>query len=561
MQNDVICKSYGAWPLARVIWMQDGEVVDSNYTEAENMTYNTLEVRASRKDLTSPFECRASNNDQTPPKTATFTRNVTCEPLSVKITTGEEPLVEGREVKITCTVIGSNPPALVTWYLQGKQVEPLHTHVSERDNITISVLTMTITRSYNERQLVCRAANKRLPQRPLEDLIKLNVLYKPNATLLLGKSLNASLLQERNDVYFECKIKSNPPPYKVEWFHNGELVTHNKTAGVLVSESLVLQNVTLDKSGWYQCRASNVEGDAQSNVVNITIKYAPRCAVDPALRGVGFFEHLNVTCVVDADPPNVSFTWTFNNSVRNEQGQDISSNRFSQDGLSSTLLYVPMTERDYGTLLCYASNSVGHQKVPCSFTVISAGPPEQVSNCTSYNVTSHSASVACSPGFNGGLPQRFRLQVWSMETLELVLNYTSEEPVFDVRPLAPGMSYKAAVTAFNSRGSSQRSVITILTINEAKMHMSLPSRVEPSPLMLVLGVMGGVLLVVITLLLVVWRLRKRGRQGELELQHSSLAEMQKRENNPDLIKDDCRLTVTTEPSTNILSMPTIKSRP
>ena len=36
-------------------------------------------------------------------------------------------------------------------------------------------------------------------------------------------------------------------------------------------------------------------------------------------------------------------------------------------------MYSPNSDRDYGTLLCYASNSVGKQTLPCSFTVISAG--------------------------------------------------------------------------------------------------------------------------------------------------------------------------------------------
>ncbi|KAK3850590.1 hypothetical protein Pcinc_042712, partial [Petrolisthes cinctipes] len=83
-------------------------------------------------------------------------------------------------------------------------------------------------------------------------------------------------------------------------------------------------------------------------------------------------EPLNVTCRVDADPPDVTFSWTFNNSVRREQSKVLPSQRFSSQGLVSVLYYTPISERDYGTLLCYASNSVGTQVSPCSFTVISA---------------------------------------------------------------------------------------------------------------------------------------------------------------------------------------------
>ncbi|MPC80732.1 hypothetical protein E2C01_075320 [Portunus trituberculatus] len=54
---------------------------------------------------------------------------------------------------------------------------------------------------------------------------------------------------------------------------------------------------------------------------------APRCAVAPALRGVALLERTNITCAVDADPVNVSFNWTFNNSLRRDQDQTLPSSR------------------------------------------------------------------------------------------------------------------------------------------------------------------------------------------------------------------------------------------
>lgn len=42
-------------------------------------------------------------------------------------------------------------------------------------------------------------------------------------------------------------------------------------------------------------------------------------------------------------------------------------------GTSSTVTYTPITELDYGTLLCTASNKIGRQRVPCVFHIIAAG--------------------------------------------------------------------------------------------------------------------------------------------------------------------------------------------
>jgi hypothetical protein len=42
-------------------------------------------------------------------------------------------------------------------------------------------------------------------------------------------------------------------------------------------------------------------------------------------------------------------------------------------GTSSIVSYTPMTELDYGTLLCAATNKIGKQKFPCIFHIIAAG--------------------------------------------------------------------------------------------------------------------------------------------------------------------------------------------
>lgn len=66
----------------------------------------------------------------------------------------------------------------------------------------------------------------------------------------------------------------------------------------------------------------------------------------------------------------VNFKWTFNNSA---DSAPVSPNRTTKSGTSSVVAYIPRTDLDYGTLLCYASNSIGTQRVPCVFHIIAAG--------------------------------------------------------------------------------------------------------------------------------------------------------------------------------------------
>ncbi len=51
------------------------------------------------------------------------------------------------------------------------------------------------------------------------------------------------------------------------------MVTSDPARGVLITgESLVLQRVTRMRAGGYACVASNLEGDTQSNVVQLRVK-------------------------------------------------------------------------------------------------------------------------------------------------------------------------------------------------------------------------------------------------------------------------------------------------
>ena len=48
--------------------------------------------------------------------------------------------------------------------------------------------------------------------------------------------------------------------------------------GIIQSnQTLVLQRVSRNQSGIYQCEASNAQGNTISNKINLVIKYAPVC--------------------------------------------------------------------------------------------------------------------------------------------------------------------------------------------------------------------------------------------------------------------------------------------
>jgi len=50
----------------------------------------------------------------------------------------------------------------------------------------------------------------------------------PIVTLQLGAKLNPNDIEEGDDVYFECIVKSNPPVYKVVWEHDVSRYSYHK---------------------------------------------------------------------------------------------------------------------------------------------------------------------------------------------------------------------------------------------------------------------------------------------------------------------------------------------
>lgn len=67
---------------------------------------------------------------------------------------------------------------------------------------------------------------------------------------------------------------------------------------------------------------------------------------------------------------SAQFRWTFNNTANSNE---VSDTYVSRSGTSSTVTYTPHTEMDYGTLLCWANNRIGKQRVPCVYHIIAAG--------------------------------------------------------------------------------------------------------------------------------------------------------------------------------------------
>ncbi|GBP88595.1 Neural cell adhesion molecule 1-B, partial [Eumeta japonica] len=212
-------------------------------------------------------------------------------------------------------------------------------------------------------------------------------------------------------------------------------VQHNVVSGVIVStKSLVLQKVTRADSGEYSCRATNALGETASQPTYLSIQFAPVCAhPSPQVVGAQLEEALRVRCSVTANPPDVTFFWQFNNSGESLDVSPVKfgtlSNAGTANGSTSELRYQPQSERDYGTLSCRGTNTVGRQLEPCVFQIVPAARPASPKNCSleASNSSDGWLWVRCVAGYDGGLPQSFVLEALDPNTGRTNFNTTVNE--------------------------------------------------------------------------------------------------------------------------------------
>ncbi|KOB66261.1 Opioid-binding protein/cell adhesion molecule [Operophtera brumata] len=147
----------------------------------------------------------------------------------------------------------------------------------------------------------------------------------------LGTNLDPKNIREGSDVYFDCIINAHP---------YGKTLLHNVGHGVIISnQSLVLQGVGRKTAGNYTCVGFNAEGDGESKPFTLDVLYAPTCrSSQQRVHGVAKQERAHITCHVDANPPEVTFRWTFNNTANSNE---VSNTYVSRAGTSSTVTSSP----------------------------------------------------------------------------------------------------------------------------------------------------------------------------------------------------------------------------
>lgn len=114
--------------------------------------------------------------------------------------------------------------------------------------------------------------------------------------------------------------------------------------------------------------------------------------------------------------------------------------------------------------------------MPLMPSTMVSGKPFPVRNCTLANQTYTSVEVRCVAGYDGGLPQKFILEVYHgdvdfLSTGQPLYNVSNaDEPSFSLAGLEAGVEagVHVAVYAVNAKGRSQPVVLSEVTYRDAE---------------------------------------------------------------------------------------------
>ncbi|KAK0081702.1 hypothetical protein PV325_011682 [Microctonus aethiopoides] len=509
----ISCEVRGGKPPPIITWFVNGVEVNGRIKENnQNIIVSVLTVPQLRREhLNTTYKCRATNTKLVPPLEKSVVLEVYLKPLSVTIMSKPSILISEDTYNLTCEVTGSHPRAKVTWLEGNVEFESGRTINNGNTSVVYSTLEFSPRPEDHGKQLKCRGENPKLNNTSLEDLIHLNVVFPPKVQLEIGNPLNAQNIKEEDDVYFECKVRANPEYHRITWKHNEITLVQNASAGIVMSsQNLVLQKINRENGGNYTCLASNDRGETSSTVVPLRVQFCKTKEV--TIIGASIDESVKIRCEVEADPNEVDFVWEFNNSGENFE---LAPAKFDgNNGTTSEFVYTPMSERDYGALTCWGRNAIGKQKTPCVYQVIPAVKPSPLNNCTikaSVNQSIETLEIECTPGYDGGLRQDFRLEAYEAHTNIIRANVSSiipEAPIFriPVADLLPATHFYLIVYAKNAKGRSDVSHLEDIMLRDSGKQTDSGVSVVPLVLLLI-GCLMALGITVLSVMLMMYRRR------------------------------------------------------
>lgn len=307
------CVSRGGNPLAELIWYRNDQVVDVNYTTTRKESTNTLTFVVDSKDNNAIYKCEAKNSVSPQPMFAMVKLTVQFAPSKVSIV-GPKEAQDGENVTLFCSTDRSNPPADVSWVVDGRALQAANTIVADPRGgwVTYSNVTVTISGGHerNVKTFSCYSVNKAMGETQVETAV-ISILYPPDQPTIHGY-IEGTPIETGTQQKLSCTSHGGNPLPTLTWYlRNKEIISTMTVNGNVVTSEVAL-TVTDDDNGMeLRCEASNsASTQPVYTSVRLTVYFPPKAvkmSINPMRPRAG--QKLTLTCESGSSNPQAEISW------------------------------------------------------------------------------------------------------------------------------------------------------------------------------------------------------------------------------------------------------------
>ncbi|XP_064650529.1 opioid-binding protein/cell adhesion molecule homolog isoform X2 [Lineus longissimus] len=184
----------------------------------------------------------------------------------------------------------------------------------------------------------------------------LNVMIPPKLNFS-QKDLLPKIVKLGESLTVMCKASGRPKP-TITWKKLGSnLGNHTKT----VNNSLIFPKVKKTDTGEYECKAENGAGSPATEVLEISVQYAPEVNVKEDIVYSGPQKTAILTCIVSASPI-AKIEWMFAGNAVDQKRRNVKT-KFVDLGVGvgreAQLIINNVVSDDFGVYKCIATNQYG----------------------------------------------------------------------------------------------------------------------------------------------------------------------------------------------------------
>ncbi|XP_075047250.1 nephrin [Mixophyes fleayi] len=482
------CKSGSSNPEATISWLKDGVIL-----KGKNLSPKSAEFGGKSTSSSVTLTVTSADNG----------KRVSCEAYSKVLNEGVNTLYKldvlfppeftDEQPKIVHAVehgaaivpvhIRANPTAVnYTWTLRGETLNregAYRHHLRGAGTLEIWNVSRADSGHYNVTCVNKEGTNS--------TVVQLDVHYSPSIRSLSDPT--EVDLGARAEIV--CTADANPTTdtmFQWRWLGDEErdLSTLERQVDGAVGRLIINQTNRTD-AGRYECTVDNGVPPSIKADARLIVRFKPEILKGVHLSKVAVpgdgKSTTGLVCKAEGIP-TVAFSWAKNGVTLDFKNPRYSMQIFHELWIHTSTLVIANVSavHDYAIFTCTATNALGLDSF--SIHLVSTSRPDPPSSLKVLSFTHNSVTLGWSPGFDGGLEQKFRVRYrWSdSDSFMYVDVFPPQSTVFTITGLKGGTAYNFSVNAINALGDSDYAdggAVLTVTTQEGTHVESKPG--EPTP--------------------------------------------------------------------------------